>query len=54
MHDHKIGEIVDDGLSLKLDCPFQMTRSGEECEKNEAFGCKIHHKLFDRNYANLR
>jgi len=45
MYDHIIDEMMDAGLAVELDEPVWMNRKGEICPEEEAFGCKVHHKI---------
>jgi len=45
MYSHTMSEMVDAGVAVKLDSPVWMNRSGEVCEEEEAYGCKVFHRL---------
>ena len=45
MYNHAIDAMVDAGLAIKLDESVWMNRNGNVCSKENAFGCKVHHKL---------
>ena len=45
MYNHCINEMVDAGVAVKLDDPVWMNRAGKECSEEEAFGCKVTHKI---------
>ena len=45
MYSHTMSEMVDAGVAVKLDTPVWMNRSGEVCHEEEAYGCKVFHRL---------
>ena len=45
MYNHIIDEMVDAGLAIELKDPVWMNKDGEICLEEEAFGCKVHHKI---------
>ena len=45
MYNHAIDAMVEAGIAVKLDVPVWMDRNGNVCSEEDAFGCKIHHKL---------
>ena len=45
MYNHAIDAMVDAGLAVKLREPVWMDRNGNVCSEEDAFGCKVHHKL---------
>ena len=45
MYNHAIDAMVDAGLAIELNEPVWMDRNGNVCSEEDAFGCKVHHKL---------
>ena len=45
MFDNIIGNLVDAGLAVPLEDPIWMDKDGNSCEPNEAFGCKVTHRI---------
>ena len=45
MYSHIIDELVGAGLAVKLDEPVWMDRDDNTCTEEEAFGCKVYHKI---------
>ncbi len=45
MYSHTMSEMVDAGVAVKLDTPVWMNRGDEICEEEEAYGCKVFHRL---------
>ena len=45
MYQHCYNEMVEAGVAQKLNEPVWLDRYGKDCAKNDAFGCKVFHKL---------
>ena len=45
MNNHCIDKMMEAGVAIKLEEPVWMNREGQECSEEEAFGCKVTHKL---------
>ena len=45
MFDNIISNLTDAGLAFPLRDPIWMDRNGNSCEPDEAFGCKVTHRI---------
>ena len=45
MYDHCVIEMEQAGVAKKLDEPTWMTKEGQECDPENAFGCKVTHQI---------
>ena len=45
MYNSIIDEMVEAGVAERLDEPVWMDRDGKICLEDDAFGCKVHHKI---------